>query len=161
MLPVWIIYYTHGCKMVIFIIPEDSYRISPMVQWLRIHLPTQGTWVWSLVWEDSPCLGATKPMGRNLWARTLKPVLCNRRSRCSEEPVHRDEEKPPTAPARERLLSATKSQRSQNQTHKEPVHERSKFKNIIVHPHNKYETTEKEETLIWMCWDEKMSMRLI
>ena len=31
-----------------------------MFQWLRIHLPMQGTWVPSLVQEDSTCLGATK-----------------------------------------------------------------------------------------------------
>ena len=31
-----------------------------MVQWSRIRLPMQGTWVQSLVWEDSTCCGATK-----------------------------------------------------------------------------------------------------
>ena len=35
------------------------------VQWLRIHLPTQGTWVRSLVREDSTCLGASKAMNCN------------------------------------------------------------------------------------------------
>ena len=33
---------------------------SLVVQWLRIHLPMQGTRVLSLVWEDPTCLGATK-----------------------------------------------------------------------------------------------------
>ena len=28
---------------------------SLVVQWLRIHLPMQGTWVQSLVWEDPTC----------------------------------------------------------------------------------------------------------
>ena len=32
-----------------------------MVQWLRTHLPMQGTQVRSLVQEDSACCGATKP----------------------------------------------------------------------------------------------------
>ena len=36
-----------------------------MVEWVRIHLPTQGTWVQSLIWEDPTCLGATKPLGHN------------------------------------------------------------------------------------------------
>ena len=34
---------------------------SLVVQWLRICLPRQGTWVRSLVQEDSTCCGATKP----------------------------------------------------------------------------------------------------
>ena len=36
-----------------------------VVQWLRICLPMQRTWVGSLVWEDSTCNGATKPMHNN------------------------------------------------------------------------------------------------
>ena len=36
-------------------------RTSLVVQWLRIHLPMQGTWVQSLVWEDPTCLRVTKP----------------------------------------------------------------------------------------------------
>ena len=38
---------------------------SPVVQWLRIHLPTQGTRVQSLVREDPTCRGATKPVRHN------------------------------------------------------------------------------------------------
>ena len=36
--------------------------ISLVVQWLRTHLPMQGTWVRSLVREDPMCHGATKPV---------------------------------------------------------------------------------------------------
>ena len=36
-------------------------RTSQVAQWIRICLPVQGTWVQSLVQEDSTCLGATKP----------------------------------------------------------------------------------------------------
>ena len=43
---------------------RDS-RAFLVVQQLRIHLPMQGTWVRALVWEDSTCCGATKPMGHN------------------------------------------------------------------------------------------------
>ena len=39
--------------------------ISLIVQWLRICLPMQGTWVRALVWEDPTCRRATKPMGHN------------------------------------------------------------------------------------------------
>ena len=38
---------------------------SLVVQWLEIHLPTQGTQVQSLVWEDSTCCGATKSLHHN------------------------------------------------------------------------------------------------
>ena len=34
-----------------------------VVQWLRIRLPRQGTWVQALVLEDPTCCGATKPVG--------------------------------------------------------------------------------------------------
>ena len=79
---------------------------SLVVQWMiRICLPVQGTWVWSLVWEDSTFLGATKPVFHNVWACTLEPsshnyqahmlqlvtplclVLHNKRSPCNEMPV--------------------------------------------------------------------------
>ena len=35
---------------------------SLMVQWLRIRLPMQETWVRALVRENPTCCGATKPM---------------------------------------------------------------------------------------------------
>ena len=38
---------------------------SPVAQWLRIHLPMQGTWVRALVQEDPTCRGATKPVCHN------------------------------------------------------------------------------------------------
>lgn len=37
-------------------------RDSPGGQWLEVHLPTQGTWVWSLVQEDSTHPRASKSM---------------------------------------------------------------------------------------------------
>ena len=44
-------------------------RTSLVIQWLRICLPTQGTQVPSLVWEDSTCPAATKPTCYNYWAQ--------------------------------------------------------------------------------------------
>ena len=38
---------------------------SLVVQWLRIRLPMQGTWVRALVWEDPTCRGATRPVSHN------------------------------------------------------------------------------------------------
>ena len=86
---------------------------SLVAQWLRIHLPMQGTQVWALVREDPTCCGATKPVCHNYqacaleparhnnWARVLQllvaehgrlePMLRNKRSHHNEKPVHRNE----------------------------------------------------------------------
>ena len=42
-----------------------SGRTALVAQWLRIRLPTQGTRVRALVWEDLTCRGATKPVRHN------------------------------------------------------------------------------------------------
>ena len=55
-------------SLIIFSNPTYSIRKfwTPLVaQWLRIHLPMQGTWVLSLVQEDPTCCEATKPMHHN------------------------------------------------------------------------------------------------
>ena len=77
-----------------------------MVQWLRIRLPVQGTQVQSLVWEDSTCLGATKPMCHDYWALALEPtwhnywslralerMLCYKRSHRKEKSAHHNQKK--------------------------------------------------------------------
>ena len=58
---------------------------SLVAQWLRIHLPMQGTRVQALVQEDPTCHGATKPA-------CLEPMLCNKRTHRSEKPAHHNEE---------------------------------------------------------------------
>ena len=64
-------------------------RTSLVVQWLRIHLPMQGTQVWSLIWEDPICFRATKPVGHKYWSRsTWEPMLHSKRSHCNEKPMH-------------------------------------------------------------------------
>ena len=85
---------------------------SLVVQWLRIRLPMQGTWVQALVQEDPTCRGATKPVRHNYWACSLEPashnywahvsqllkpmclepMLCNKRSHRNKKHVHRNEE---------------------------------------------------------------------
>ena len=60
---------------------------SEVVQWLRVHLLMQGTWVQPLVREDPVCLGVTNPRCHNYWAHTLKPTNCNYWSPCALEPM--------------------------------------------------------------------------
>ena len=44
----------------------NRYHLASLVaQWLRIHLPMQGTRVRALVWEDPTCRGATRPVSHN------------------------------------------------------------------------------------------------
>ena len=96
------------------------------VQWIRIHLPMQRTWVQSLVQEDSTRHGATKLMRYNYWAHaletasrsswipcTLEPLLHSKRSHHNEKPMHRNQEEPALATTRERLRAAMKTQHSQ------------------------------------------------
>ena len=85
---------------------------SLVAQWLRIHLPMQGTRVRSLIQEDPTCRGATNPVLHNYWACTLgppnhsywahvprllrpaclEPVLRNKRSHRNQKPMHLKEE---------------------------------------------------------------------
>ena len=96
-------------------------RTSLVTQWLRIHLPVQGTPVRALVQEDPACHGATKPVGHNYWAcalepmshnywprapqllklARLEPVLCNKRNYRNEKPTHHNKEWPPLVATRE------------------------------------------------------------
>ena len=46
-------------------IRKEDLGASLVVEWIRIHLPTQGTQVRSLDGEDFICHGAIKPMYRN------------------------------------------------------------------------------------------------
>ena len=46
-----------------------------MVQWLRIHLPKQGTQVQSAAEEDSICFGTTKPVSQLLIPCTATKML--------------------------------------------------------------------------------------
>ena len=88
-----------------------TFRASLVAQWLRIRLPMQGTWVWSLAQEDATCHVATKPVHHNYWAcvlepandnywahvpqllkpTRLEPVLRSKRSHHNEKPAHRNE----------------------------------------------------------------------
>ena len=83
-------------------------RTSPVVQWVRIHLPVQGTWIQSLVQEDFTCRRATKlpkPV-------RLEPVL-HKRSHHSEKPCAATRQRPPLSTTGESLHTATKIQHNQ------------------------------------------------
>ena len=59
----------------------------------RMYLPTLGTWVRSLIWEDSTCGRATSLRARTTEACVyLEPVLHSKRSHHSEKPTHCNEE---------------------------------------------------------------------
>ena len=110
---------------------EDG--ISLLVQWIRIHLQMQGTWVLSPVQEDSMCCRATKPMRHSYWgcmpqllklacfrALTwqllkpvcLEPVLHNKRSHFNVKPEACALQQMFTT-SRESQCAATKTQYSQ------------------------------------------------
>ena len=61
----------------------DYFWTSLVGQWWRIHLPVQGTWVWSLVQEDPTCCKATKPVYHNYWASGLESESCSLWSPCA------------------------------------------------------------------------------
>ena len=67
---------------------QPTKKVAPgtslVAQWLRIHLPMQGTQVRSLVWEDPTCRGATKPVRHNYWACALGPASHNYWARTSQ-----------------------------------------------------------------------------
>ena len=48
-----------------YMIKKTRSGTSLVAQWLRIHLPMQGTRVRALVQEDPTCRGATKPVCHN------------------------------------------------------------------------------------------------
>ena len=81
-------------------------RVSLVVQWLRVHLPLQGSWVRSLVQEDPTCYGSTKP-----WS--LEAMPHNKRSHCNEKPAPHKQRVPPLTSTRESPRAAMKTQHSQ------------------------------------------------
>ena len=84
----------------------------------------QGTWVGSLVREDSTCCRAAKPVCHSCWVGSLEPKFWNKRSHCNKKPVHTAREWPPPATIRESLHTAMKTQSSQRQVSKYRVKKR-------------------------------------
>ena len=108
-------------------------RASLVAQWWRLCLPMQETQVWSLIWEDPTCHGASKAMhhnylpcalqpgSHNYWAHTrqllklatLEPILSNKRNHCSEKPTHCNWRVPHACLNWNKAHEATKTQHSQ------------------------------------------------
>ena len=53
----------------------QNLETSLVVQWLRIPLPMQGTWVWFLAQEESTCCGQFGPGATGACSRTLEQQL--------------------------------------------------------------------------------------
>ena len=87
----------------------------------------QGTWVWSLVWEDPTSRGTTKPMCHSHWACAREPGSCSywarepqspgssrRRSHHNSKRAGHNEGQPALAAAGESPHKAMKAQHGQN-----------------------------------------------
>ena len=83
--PAYVYMYTFNLPL-----PEtksDYPRTSLVVWWIRACL--QGTQVCFQVWEDSTCLGATRPLCHNYWsACPWEPRSCNTEPECPEPLLH-------------------------------------------------------------------------
>ena len=67
---------------------KQNSRTSLVVQWLRICLPMQRTWVQSLVQEASTHCGVTKAMHHVCGACALEPKL---HTENNEQPTHHNQ----------------------------------------------------------------------
>ena len=70
---------------------RDYFRISLVVQWMRIHLPMQGTRVQFLVRGDSTCPRAIKPICHSYCTQNNQATTTAHRTtkpeHCATEPV--------------------------------------------------------------------------
>ena len=100
-----------GRSKIVFIQKQHN-QTSLIVQWLRICLPVQGAQVWSLVWEDPTCRGATKPcatttepMCHNGWnPHTWSPCSAVREVTAMRNPRTASGEEPPLLETREKPI---------------------------------------------------------
>ena len=53
---------------------RERIRNVLVVQWTRIRLPVEGTWVWSRLWEDSTCQWTAKTVHHSYCAHVLGPT---------------------------------------------------------------------------------------
>ena len=109
------------------VLQKETYRTSLVAQWLRIHLPMQGTQVRALAREDPTCHGATKPVCHNYWACALEPMSHNYWARVPQllkpvrlEPVLRNKR----SHHKRRPLTTTKSRPRSPQVEKAPTQQR-------------------------------------
>ena len=110
-------------------------RTSLVVQWLRICLPTHGTWVQFLVQDDSICLGelnrctTTEPTLWSPWSTTKETTVISPAPQLDK--VHMREEKPSTA--KNKLKNPTKT--NQNYRIQSNAHVRLWNLTVEIHAH--------------------------
>ena len=78
---------------------------SLVAQWIRMCLPMQGTWVQSLVQEDSTCCRATKPVCCNYW-NPWAQSLCSTREAMAMRSPHTTTKSSPSSPQLEKKACA-------------------------------------------------------
>ena len=105
-------YLTYG-RTLIFSFLKQMSPTSLVVESIRIQLPMQRTRFQSLVWEDSTCWEAAKPMHHNYWSLCLEPVSHNKRSYHDKQPMHCNEGQPQLDATRESPHAAKKIQHNQ------------------------------------------------
>ena len=90
---------------------------SPVVRWLRIHPPMQGTWVQPLVREAPTCYRETKPVHHNNLSPRAESLCCSTREATSTKSPCTTARAAPLAPlatTRENPCTATKIQHCQH-----------------------------------------------
>ena len=102
------------------IIQKGSCGTSLVVQWLRIRLPVQETWLWALVREDPTCCGAPEPQLLSLCSRAHEPQLLSPCATTTEACVSRARALQWEATAMRSLCTANKSSPRSPQLEKSP-----------------------------------------
>ena len=87
----------------------------PVVQWLGVHVPMKGTWVWSLVQEDPTSRGATGPSSHNYWAWGPQSPCSATRGATARRSRAPQPESSLGSPRREKALAARKTRHSQKE----------------------------------------------
>ena len=107
-------------------------QISLVVQWMRVHLPRQGTGVWSLVQEICTCC---RDWSRNSTTEPACPWVCAPRQKKPSQWEARTRDQRgarPRCTTRESLCAATKTQCSQNNNNNFLKRNKGKKKNQIT-----------------------------
>ena len=99
---------------------------SLVAQWIRIYPPMQGTWVQSLVQEDSTCHRATKPVHHNYWVHALERTrISNTRPTCSSH----------WSPCAKAADNKKRWQEYTEELYKKDLHDSDNHDGVIAHTH--------------------------
>ena len=84
---------------------ENLSCTSLVAQWGRNRLSTQGTLVGSLVWEDSSCCRAIRPVGHSYWACKPYSLCSTTREATAMRSPHTATKSSPGSPQLEKVLA--------------------------------------------------------